>query len=31
MTRYSDFYRQPDAFWAEQARLIEWHKPFDRV
>jgi propionyl-CoA synthetase len=20
-----------DAFWAEQAQLIEWHKPFDRV
>ena len=35
MTRYTDFYRQsidqPDAFWAEQANLIEWHKPFDRV
>jgi len=35
MTRYADFYRQsidqPDAFWAEQARLIEWHKPFERV
>ncbi|MEC5212515.1 propionyl-CoA synthetase [Polaromonas sp. CG_9.5] len=35
MTRYADFYRQsidqPDAFWAEQAGLIEWHKPFDRV
>ena len=35
MTLYADFYRQsidqPDAFWAEQARLIEWHKPFDRV
>ena len=32
---YTDFYRQsidqPDAFWAEQAKLIEWHKPFDRV
>ena len=32
---YADFYRQsidqPDAFWAEQSRLIEWHKPFDRV
>jgi len=32
---YADFYRQsidqPDAFWAEQARLIDWHKPFDRV
>ena len=35
MTSYADFYRQsidqPDAFWAEQAKLIEWHKPFDRV
>ncbi|MDQ3060624.1 MAG: propionate--CoA ligase [Pseudomonadota bacterium] len=32
---YTDFYRQsidqPEAFWAEQAKLIEWHKPFDRV
>ncbi|MDD5325412.1 MAG: propionate--CoA ligase [Polaromonas sp.] len=35
MTSYVDFYRQsidqPDTFWAEQARLIDWHKPFDRV
>ncbi|MHB1200567.1 MAG: propionate--CoA ligase [Polaromonas sp.] len=35
MTNYADFYRQsidqPDAFWAEQAKLIDWHKPFDRV
>lgn len=35
MTSYADFYRQsidqPDAFWAEQAKLIDWHKPFDRV
>ncbi len=35
MTSYADFYRQsidqPDAFWASQASLIEWHKPFDRV
>ena len=35
MTNYADFYRQsidqPDAFWTEQARLIDWHKPFDRV
>jgi propionyl-CoA synthetase len=35
MTSYADFYRQsidqPDAFWAEQARLIDWHQPFDRV
>lgn len=32
---YKAFYQrsidQPDAFWAEQARLIDWHKPFDRV
>ncbi|CAN5358300.1 propionate--CoA ligase [soil metagenome] len=35
MTSYADFYRQsidqPDVFWAEQAKLIAWHKPFDRV
>ena len=32
---YADFYRrsieQPDAFWAEQARLIHWQRPFDAV
>jgi len=32
---YADFYRQsieqPDAFWTEQAQLIDWFKPFDRV
>ena len=32
---YADFYQQsidqPDEFWAEQAQLIEWEKPFDRV
>ena len=32
---YDTFFRksldQRDAFWAEQARLIEWHKPFDTV
>ena len=22
---------QPEAFWSEQARLIHWHKPFDKV
>jgi len=22
---------QPDAFWAEQARRIDWQRPFDRV
>ncbi|MEK6211031.1 MAG: propionate--CoA ligase [Pseudomonadota bacterium] len=33
--RYAEFYRrsiaEPEAFWAEQARLIHWHRPFDRV
>ena len=32
---YAEFHRrsieQPDAFWAEQAKLIDWHKPFDQV
>jgi propionyl-CoA synthetase len=32
---YQDFYRAsvevPDAFWAEQAKLIDWHRPFDQV
>jgi len=32
---YNDFYRrsidQPDAFWAEQASLIDWQRPFDTV
>jgi propionyl-CoA synthetase len=35
MTSYADFYRQsieqPDVFWTEQAKLIDWHKPFTRV
>ncbi|HMC15362.1 MAG TPA: propionate--CoA ligase [Albitalea sp.] len=35
MARYADFYRRSiddrDAFWAEQAALIDWHKPFDQV
>ncbi len=35
MTRYADFHRRsiadPDAFWAEQARLIDWQTPFTRV
>ncbi len=34
-TTYADFYRQsidqPDAFWTEQAKLIDWHTPFTRV
>jgi propionyl-CoA synthetase len=35
MGAYKDFYRrsieQREAFWAEQAGLIDWHRPFDRV
>jgi propionyl-CoA synthetase len=35
MGAYKDFHRrsieQREAFWAEQARLVDWHKPFDRV
>lgn len=35
MGKYQDFYRKsidaPDEFWAEQAKLIDWHQPFDRV
>lgn len=35
MTRYADFHRRSiedrDAFWAEQAALIDWHRPFDQV
>ena len=32
---YANFYRrsidQPDAFWTEQAQLIDWQRPFDTV
>ena len=32
---YADFFRRSiddrDAFWSEQAQLVDWHKPFDRV
>ena len=35
MGAYQDFHRrsleQRDEFWREQARLIDWHKPFDKV
>ena len=35
MTSYADFHRRSlaerDAFWAEQARLIDWKTPFTRV
>ena len=34
-TSYADFYRQsidqPDVFWTEQAKLIDWFKPFTRI
>ncbi len=33
--KYAAFYRRSiddrDAFWTEQAKLVEWHKPFDQV
>ncbi len=32
---YADFHRQsierPEAFWGEQAKLIDWERPFDKV
>ena len=35
MTSYADFHRRSitdrDAFWAEQAELIDWQTPFERV
>jgi propionyl-CoA synthetase len=35
MTRYADFHRRSlverDAFWAEQAALIDWQTPFTQV
>ncbi|MBK6983180.1 MAG: propionate--CoA ligase [Betaproteobacteria bacterium] len=35
MTTYQEFHarsiRDPEGFWAEQAKLIDWHRPFDRV
>ncbi|HSV84683.1 MAG TPA: acetyl-coenzyme A synthetase N-terminal domain-containing protein, partial [Ramlibacter sp.] len=35
MSSYADFYRRSlhdrDAFWAEQARLIDWHTPPTQV
>ncbi|MDT3737047.1 MAG: propionate--CoA ligase [Denitratisoma sp.] len=34
-TKYQEFHRRSiedrDAFWSEQARLIDWHKPFGQV
>ncbi len=35
MTTYREFHRrsieQPEAFWGDQAALIDWHKPFTKV
>ena len=32
---YAEFYRrsieQPEAFWDDQARLIDWHTPYSKV
>jgi len=34
-TTYREFYdrsiRDPEAFWAEQAKLVDWHQPFAKV
>ena len=35
MTSYREFHRRSiadrEGFWAEQAQLIDWHRPFDAV
>ncbi len=35
MSRYEEFYRQsvdaPEAFWAEQAKLIDWQAPAQQI
>jgi propionyl-CoA synthetase len=35
MTRYAEFHHRSlverDAFWSEQAALVDWHRPFDTV
>jgi propionyl-CoA synthetase len=35
MTTYKNFYRrsidQPEAFWGEQAQMIDWHKPPSQI
>jgi len=35
MTTYNEFHarsiRDPEGFWREQAKLIDWHRPFDTV
>ena len=35
MTTYREFHRRSisdrDGFWAEEAKLVHWHKPFSKV
>jgi len=35
MTTYADFHRRSledrDAFWRDEARLVDWHTPFAQV
>ncbi|MBI4986499.1 MAG: AMP-binding protein, partial [Rhodocyclales bacterium] len=35
MSSYTEFYQrsieQPDAFWGEEAKLIDWHKPPQKI
>ncbi|MCX7178346.1 MAG: AMP-binding protein, partial [Proteobacteria bacterium] len=35
MTSYKEFYQrsieQPEAFWSEEAKLIDWHKPPQKI
>ena len=35
MGNYADFYRRSiedrEGFWGEQARLVDWNKPFSKV
>jgi propionyl-CoA synthetase len=35
MTTYQEFHarsiRDPEGFWGEEARMIDWHRPFDKV
>ena len=34
-SKYQEFHRRSiedrDAFWGEQARLVDWHKPYEKV
>jgi propionyl-CoA synthetase len=35
MTKYAEFHRRSiadrDGFWREEAKFVDWHKPFERV